>query len=295
MRRIILLLILFVSLTISAQNNNYNIEEQKLEGYIVELEKLHETMISVKKLETLMAEFEKIPQETLQDREVLETYQSRYDEVFKEMTIEYIDYIKVNPSSMLSLLIAADLFEQIDNAYSYEELLDVLSPELLENEIGTSLIQKNNDRKKTSIGSIAPNFTLDNVNGESVSLSDFRGKYVLIDFWASWCRPCRKENPYLVQAYEKFKDKNFEIIGVSLDNPGGKLNWVNAIEKDELTWIQVSDLKGWQSSAAIEYKVLSIPQNFLIDPDGIIIAKNLRGNELEKVLTRVVCFAQDKN
>lgn len=138
----------------------------------------------------------------------------------------------------------------------------------------------------TNQGSIAPDFTQNDVNGKPVSLSSFRGKYVLIDFWASWCRPCRMENPNVVEAYNKFKDKNFTILGVSLDRQDGKTAWLNAIKDDGLTWTQVSDLKFWDNAAARLYNVNSIPFNILIDPSGKIIAKNLRGEDLHKALAR---------
>ena len=134
--------------------------------------------------------------------------------------------------------------------------------------------------------STAPEVTLPDVNGKTVSLSSFRGKYVLLDFWASWCGPCRAENPNVVAAYQKFKGKNFTIVGVSLDN--NKDAWENAIKSDGLAWTQVSDLKGWQSQAAALYNVQSIPSNFLIDTAGKVIAKNLRGKDLEEALSSVL-------
>ncbi len=138
----------------------------------------------------------------------------------------------------------------------------------------------------TEIGSEAPELKLDDVNGKSVTLSSFRGKYVLVDFWASWCGPCRAENPNVLAAYNKFKNKNFTILGVSLDNK--KELWQKAIDKDGLPWQQISDLKGWQSGAAAKYGVQSIPMNFLVDPKGIIIGKNLRGPDLEKKLEEAI-------
>jgi peroxiredoxin len=130
----------------------------------------------------------------------------------------------------------------------------------------------------------APEFSQPDINGQPVSLSSFRGKYVLLDFWASWCRPCREENPNVVAAYNQFKDKNFTVFGVSLDE--NKEAWQKAIDKDGLTWTHASDLQFWNNAAATLYGVQSIPANFLIDPQGNIIAQDLRGEELVKTLEK---------
>lgn len=133
-----------------------------------------------------------------------------------------------------------------------------------------------------SVGSEAPDFTLKSLDGKSVELKSLRGKFVLLDFWASWCPPCRAENPNVVAAFHKFKDKNFTILSVSLDKDTDK--WQEAVDKDKLTWTHVSDLQGWESTVAALYGVQSIPANFLIDPNGKIIAADLRGNDLERTL-----------
>jgi len=135
-------------------------------------------------------------------------------------------------------------------------------------------------------GSKAPELVLSTADGKVITLSSLRGKYVLIDFWASWCKPCRGENPNVVAAYQKYKDKNFTILGVSLDN--NKDAWQKAVLDDHLEWTQVSDLKGWSSAAALIYSVQSIPSNFLIDPNGNIVTSDLRGEALEKVLENLL-------
>lgn len=132
----------------------------------------------------------------------------------------------------------------------------------------------------------APELSLPDINGKDIKLSSFKGKYVLVDFWASWCLPCRQENPNVVQAYNKYKGKNFEILGVSLDKE--KEDWLGAIETDKLNWPQVSDLREWKSAAVSTFNFEGIPFNVLVDPDGKIIAQSLRGNALEKKLEEVL-------
>ena len=142
--------------------------------------------------------------------------------------------------------------------------------------------------KKTAVGSYAMDFTQNDTLGNPVSLSSFKGKYVLVDFWASWCGPCRAENPNVVKAFNQYKDKNFTVLGVSLDRPNAKDKWLKAIHDDNLTWTQVSDLKYWDNGVAKQYGIRAIPQNLLIDPQGKIIAKNLSGEDLNEKLGEVL-------
>ncbi len=139
---------------------------------------------------------------------------------------------------------------------------------------------------RVRVGQPAPNFTQQNPDGQDISLSDLRGSYVMIDFWASWCRPCRMENPNVVRVYNKYHDKGFEIIGVSLDR--SRDSWIGAIKQDGLTWKHVSDLQFWQNAVAQQYGVNAIPFTVLVDPKGVVIATELRGRALESKLAELL-------
>jgi len=147
-----------------------------------------------------------------------------------------------------------------------------------------SMLEAQTNKMKGLVGQTAPEISLPDLNGKEIKLSSFRGKYVLVDFWASWCKPCREENPTVVKAYNKYKDKNFTILGVSLDRPGQKDEWMKAVMKDNLAWTQVSDLMFWNSPVVQLYGIEGIPYNVLVDPDGKIIAESLRGPALEAKL-----------
>ncbi len=196
-------------------------------------------------------------------------------------------FISTNPDSYLSLLALYSVGGPSPNPTELDPLYNSLSDRIKSMETAKNFKRSLDALRSTAVGVQAPDFTQADVNGTPVTLSSFKGKYVLIDFWASWCRPCREENPNVVKAYNRFKDKNFTIIGVSLDKAEGKDNWLAAIKNDGLSWTEVSDLKFWNNQVAGLYSVTSIPSNFLIDPTGKIIARDLRGNDLENKLQEI--------
>ncbi len=197
-------------------------------------------------------------------------------------------FITGHTNSFLSIIALSMLGSHAADMAEMENLYSLLSPQLKNTQTAKTFRASIDVAKATAVGSMAPDFTQNDVNGKPVSLSSFRGKYVLIDFWASWCGPCRQENPNVVKAYNKYKGKKFTILGVSLDKPEARNNWLAAIKNDGLTWTQVSDLKYWNNEAAQLYNISSIPANFLLDPEGRIIARDLRGEALDKKLSEVL-------
>ncbi len=213
----------------------------------------------------------------LQINNELMNYSSGVERKLKDLILD------ASPS--LAAIYGIQMIDPEKNISLLDSVYSELNNEIPENYLVASLGKTVNSRRNVALGQMAPEIALANPDGEIVKLSSLRGNYVLIDFWAAWCKPCRAENPNVVRMYNEYSDRNFEIYGVSLDKT--REAWIRAIEQDVVPWIHVSDLKFWQSEAARLYNVGAIPATFLIDPEGKIIAKNLRGPSLEAKLKEI--------
>jgi peroxiredoxin len=220
------------------------------------------------------------------DKDADGSIRKAYGEVVAEVNTKTDEFIKNNSNSPVAPFALLVMMQLNDDPTVMEKRLAIITDDAKSTFFGQAAVKLVEDAKFASIGTEAPDFMQQDQNGKDVKLSSFRGKYVLVDFWASWCGPCRQENPNLVNAYNNYKDKNFTVLGVSLDR--ARDPWLKAIKDDNLNWTQVSDLKFWSNAVAVQYKIQSIPQNMLIDPKGVIIAKNLRGPELNARLAELL-------
>ncbi len=244
------------------------------------------------KLKPINDEYSKISREyaafyRAKDEAGMKQLVPKFTELENQMKEVNKDFVRQNPTSPYALFALNEVAGYDVDAAVVEPLFKTLPASTQHSTSGKLLAAKIEIAKKTGVGMYAMDFTQNDTADVPVKLSSLRGKYVLVDFWASWCGPCRAENPNVVKVFNRYKEKGFTVLGVSLDRPGQKEKWIKAIHDDQLYWTQVSDLKFWDNAVAKQYGIEAIPQNYLLDPQGKIIAKGIRGEELEKKLGEI--------
>jgi peroxiredoxin len=264
-----------------------SVAKAKLKG--LEIFDVHQQLIKStipieEELIALNKEFGSYPEDKRRDPKFALGFQDRYEALLEKRTAAIAEFIINNPSSYVSLYsLSGDLATDDMNVVLVENAYKGLSDDLKNTNMAKSILYKLDLAKRTSIGVMAADFEAKTPEQIPIKLSSFKGQYVLIDFWASWCGPCRQENPNVLRAYETFKDKNFTVLGVSIDEKEDA--WVKAVKQDGLVWVQLLDRT---AEIAKMYGINAIPKNFLVDPSGKIIAKNLRGSELMSTLQEVL-------
>ncbi|GAA4439241.1 TlpA disulfide reductase family protein [Ravibacter arvi] len=229
-------------------------------------------------------EYEKASQKN--DQKKINEIQGNFEKAERELMAQIKTMLPEMGSSFIAVFTANNFLNSQQDLPVLEALADKLQKENPNPKYAQAFIAGVKRIKGISVGDLAPEFSLSDPDGKAVTLSSLRGKYVLLDFWASWCGPCRRENPNVVKLYDRYKSKNFEIYGVSLDKD--KEKWIQAIKDDNLTWVHGSDLKYWNSNVAAMYGVNGIPATYLLDQEGRVIAKDLRGAALEKKLEELL-------
>lgn len=252
----------------SASHDEYVAYQQTEKGIDDEMQKLYANYDEIKDNDSAMAELE-----------------AKSQVLRKQRRQQMVQYIAGHPKSPVSVSLLADMavmgeYKQLDSLYK------LLDPAAQQTGTGGRVGKRIATLKKSAVGEPFIDFSLPDTEGKTVKFSDFKGKYVLLDFWASWCGPCRAENPNVLKAFNAYKDKNFTVVGVSLDDDGDK--WKKAIAEDGMPWIQLSDLKGFRNVVAQEYGIQAIPSTFLVSPEGVIVAKDLRGQALHKKLAELL-------
>ncbi|TDQ11163.1 TlpA disulfide reductase family protein [Pedobacter metabolipauper] len=273
-----------ITADLSDKNLAYNISGAMEADKLQEFNTTRHQYIS--RMSAIQAQFEETVAAQPDKREMIrQQVEPKYIEELQGLNQSTLKFAQDNPQSLagfyaINLLNPAE-YENEMVAYS-----DQIKSSFNDNKMVTEFLKRMSALKSLQPGHAAPDFTSTSIDGKSVKLSDFKGKYVLLDFWASWCAPCRQENPNIVKAYQTFKDKNFTVLGVSLDKD--PVAWKKAVEADQLTWNHVSELKDFEGSTVKLYQIQSIPASFLIDPTGKIVAKGLRGAALDEFLNKTL-------
>lgn len=272
-------------------SKNDSVSQAVIKGSVVndDVAKCKAMAVEIRKRSSvIVAEYKSGSPEQQKDSAYTAGFNARLKVLDDEIQDIHPKFMQNNRDAYYSLILYKNLVKiEKDTAYAARAFAR-FSSRLKTSPLGLRIQADIYSAKMLAVGQPAPGFSQNDRNGKTVKLSDFKGKYVLIDFWASWCGPCRQENPNVVKVYEKYKDKNFTVLGISLDNVSQRAAWIKAIEEDGLSWTQLSDLKGGDNEVARLYRVKTIPGNFLIGPDGKILAKNLRGNYLGSKISELL-------